>query len=183
LGSTDSGDLWFEYAAVQLLTNDTAGYRRTCAHMLARCQATSKMRRYLVARACTLAPNSTDDPKLPGRLSQDELMRSEAACWSLSEQAALQFRAGQFLHASSLLERSLLADGRPGPAVSNWLWLALTYQRSGNAEEARAWLKKAAAWLDQQGGRMPMETYVTALHCHTWLEAHVLRQEAETLLR
>jgi hypothetical protein len=53
----------------------------------------------------------------------------------------------------------------------------------GNAVEARRWLDKAAGWLDQQGGRMPLETSSLGLHPHNWLEAHVLRQEAETLLR
>ena len=54
LESTDDGDLWFEYAAAQLLAGDRPGYRRTCAHMLARCP--KLMRPYLVARACTLLP-------------------------------------------------------------------------------------------------------------------------------
>src|SRR5262249_32246138 len=56
LEPTDNGENWFEYAASQLLAGDRASYRRTCAHMLARCQQTPQMRPYLAARACTLAP-------------------------------------------------------------------------------------------------------------------------------
>ena len=56
--------------------------------MLARCQA-SKVRSYLAARVCTLAPDSADAPELPGRLSQGELQRSKYEYWSLTEQAAL----------------------------------------------------------------------------------------------
>ena len=82
-----------------------------------------------------------------------------------------------------MLERSLAADGRPGRAVLNWLWLALAYQKLGKPDEARRWLDKAANWLDQQGGRMPLETSFMGLHLHNWLEAHVLRQEAKALLR
>jgi hypothetical protein len=78
---------------------------------------------------------------------------------------------------------SLRIDGRPGPAVLNWLWLALYYQKLGKAEEARRWLGKAAGWLDQQEGRMPVYTMFLGLHRHDWLEAHVLRHEAKTLLR
>jgi hypothetical protein len=81
------------------------------------------------------------------------------------------------------LEVSLRIDGRPGRAVPNWLWLALYYQKLGKAEEARRWLGKAAGWLDQQEGRMPFEPVFLGLHRHDWLEAHALRQEAETLLR
>ena len=65
----------------------------------------------------------------------------------------------------------------------NWLWLALAYQKQGNAAEARRWLDKAANWLEQQGGRMPLDVNLMGAHRHNLLEACVLRQEAETLLR
>jgi serine/threonine-protein kinase len=182
-GPTDDGELWFEYAAVQLLADDRAGYRRACAHMLARCQPKGPMHPYLVARACTLAPDSTDDPELPGRLSQNELTRNPTAFWSLTEQGALEVRAGRFQDAVLPLDRSLAADGRPGRAVVNWLWLAVAHHRRGNAAEARLWLDRAARWLDQQGDRMPRETRDLGLHRHGWLEAHALRREAGGLLR
>jgi serine/threonine-protein kinase len=182
LEPTDDGELWFEYAAVQLLAEDRAGYRRTCAHLLDRCQS-QQMRPYLVARACTLGPDSADATDLPSRLSQDELQRSATAFWSLTEQGALHVRAGRFQKAIPLLGRSLAIDGRPGRAVLNWLWLAVAYGRLGQAEEARRWLARASGWLDQQAGRMPVETPDLGLHRHNWLEAHLLRQEVETLLR
>jgi hypothetical protein len=140
------------------------------------------MRPYLVARACTLAQDSTADWELPGRLSRNELTRSPDAFWSLTEQAALQLRGTQYTEVIKLLERSLAADGRPGRAVVNWLWLALAFQKDGNASEARQWLDKATRWLDQQGDRMPRETADLGLHRHGWLEAHALRREAEVLL-
>lgn len=183
LEPTENGELWFEYAAAQLLAGDRPGYRRTCAQMLARCQPKGPMRPYLVARACTLAPDSADDPELPGRLSSRELLQSRNAYWSLTEQAALAFRAGQFQEAVPLLEGSITADGRPGRAVVNWLWLALVYHRTGKNDEALRQLDKAAGWLDQQGGRMPLETSAMGMHRHNWLEANVLLQEAEGLLR
>jgi len=67
--------------------------------------------------------------------------------------------------------------------VLNWLWLALAYQKQGKAAEARRWLDKAANWLDQQGGQMPLETTLMGAHRHNWLEAHVLRLEAEALIQ
>jgi tetratricopeptide (TPR) repeat protein len=182
LEPTDDGDLWLEYAAVQLLSGDREGYRRTCAHMLARCQETPQMRPYLAARACTLAPDSADDPELPGRLSQNELARNPNTYWSLTEQAALQLRGRPKQNIVVLFERSLAADDRPGRAVLNWLWLALAHHKRGNAAEARLWLDKAAQWLDQQGDRMPLDSRDLRLHRHAWLEAHVLRKEVEGLL-
>jgi tetratricopeptide (TPR) repeat protein/tRNA A-37 threonylcarbamoyl transferase component Bud32 len=183
LEPTESGDLWFEYAAAQLLAGDREGYRRTCAHMLARCQPAGPMRPFLVARACTLAPDSTDDLQQPVRLALAELTRSESEFWALTERGALEVRAGKPGFAAAYLEKSLATDGRPGRAVLNWLWLALAYQKVGSLVEARRWLDKAANWLDQQGGRMPLEDQYMGSHLHNWLEAHVLRQEAEALLR
>jgi serine/threonine-protein kinase len=187
LEPTDNGEVWFEYAAAQLLAGDRPGYRKTCAHMLERCQATPPLRPYLAARACTLAPGSTDDPTQPLRLSAKELEsnneRGDAQFWALTEQGALAVRAGRFPEALPLLERSLTADGRPGRAVLNWLWLALAHQKLGKSDEARRWLDKAAEWLDQQGGQMPLESSVMGTHRHNWLEAQVLRKEADALLR
>jgi tetratricopeptide (TPR) repeat protein len=183
LEPTDNGEYWFEYAGAQRLAGNQAGYRKACEHMLARGQSAPAMRPYLVARACTLAPGSAADPERPRQVSQGELQRSATAYWSLTEQAALDFRAGRFQAAIPLLERSLTADGRPGRAVLNWLWLALTYQKLGKAEESRRWLDRAANWLDQQGGQMPQETGFMGSHLHNWLEAHVLLQEAKALLR
>jgi tetratricopeptide (TPR) repeat protein len=187
LGPTENGELWFEYAAAQLLAGDRPGYRRTCAHMLARCQTTPQMRPYLAARACTLAPDSTDDPTQPARLSATDLERDDergaAPSWALTEQAALHFRAGRSEEAVPLLERSLVADGRPGRAVLSWLWLALARQKMGKRDEARRWLDKAADWLDQQGGHMPAQSSLMGSDRLNWLEAHALRQEAEARLR
>jgi serine/threonine-protein kinase len=183
LEPTDNGDLWFELAASQLLARNRPGFRRSCAHMLARCHPSGPMRPYLVARACTLAPDSTADPSQPLRLSANELAARDADFWALTEQAALHFRTGQPKETILRAERSLTADGRPGRAVLNWLWLALAYQKVGKPEEARRWLDRAANWLEQQGGQMPRESRMMGSHLHNWLEAHVLRQEAEARLR
>jgi hypothetical protein len=67
--------------------------------------------------------------------------------------------------------------------VLNWLWLGLAQQRLGKSDEARRWLDKATAWLDQHPGGMPVRAEEQfGLHLHNWLEAHVLRREAEALL-
>ena len=102
----------------------------------------------------------------------------------MTEQGALAYRAGRFQQAVPLFEQSLRADPMSGRAVLNWLWLALAYQRLGQAEEARRWLDKAQAWLDQYGDGMPARAEEElGLHLHNWLEAHVLRREAEALIQ
>jgi tetratricopeptide (TPR) repeat protein len=137
-----------------------------------------------VARACTLAPDAVAFASLPGRLAEKELQDSAREFWSLTEQGALAYRNGRFQQAVRLFEQSLRADHKLGRAVVNWLWQALTNQRLGKAEEARRWLDKAHEWLDQYGDGMTVRAEEEfGLHLHNWLEANVLRREAEALIR
>jgi len=165
-----------------VLAGDRSGYRQTCAHMLARCQPAGPMRPYLVARACTLAPESNEQPARAALLSQNELV-AQTEFWALTELGALEFRSCIPTNPVAFLQRSLAVDGRPGRAVLNWLWLALAYHKMGTPTEAQRWLNKAANWLDQQGGRMPVEDRVMGTHLHNWLEAHVLWHEAKAMIQ
>jgi tetratricopeptide (TPR) repeat protein len=182
-GPTDDGHFWFEYAALLLLSGDRPGYVKACAHLVDRCGKDNGPRSYYVARACTLAPQAVADMSLPRRLAEKELEGSARQFWSLTEQGALAYRAGRFQEAAPFFEQSLQADPRSGSAVLNWLWLAVAKQRLGKAEEARRWLNKAQAWLDQYRDGMPDRAEEElGLHYHNWLEAHVLRHEAEALI-
>jgi tetratricopeptide (TPR) repeat protein len=180
---TDEPHFWFEYAAVLLLSGDRRGFARVCARMVEKGAQAPNMRAYHVARACTLATDAIADAARPGRLAQKELSTYARLFWSLTEQGALHYRAGRFKKAVPLLKQSLRAEPLSGCAVLNWLWLALANQRLGKAEEARRWLGKAQAWLDQYGdGLTHRAEGEQGLHLHNWLEAHVLRREAEALL-
>jgi serine/threonine protein kinase len=165
----------------ELLADDRAGYRRTCAQMIARRQPHGLMRPYLVARACTLAPDATDDPaRSLEALKQFDGNPTEY--WAYTEQAALHARMNQPSKAAWYAESSMVVDGTPGRGVLNWLWLSLAHQKMGNVNESRRWFDKAANWLDQQDGRMPLEQPCLRLDRHNWLEAHVLRREVKALL-
>jgi serine/threonine-protein kinase len=180
-GPSPDGEPWFEYAAVQLLVGNRDGYRKTCRSMLHAGQQ-RKLRPYLVARACTLASGSVADMALVSQLSTRELNDNAGAFWSLAQQGALCCRTKQYKDALPLLQKSLRAQPKPGAEILNWLWLALAQHRLGEDDEARSWLKKAATWLDAVGSQMPRNAGELALHYHNWLEAHVLRREAEALL-
>jgi tetratricopeptide (TPR) repeat protein len=180
---TDDGHFWFEYAAVSLLSGDRPGYARACAQMIDKCGKPNGPRAYHVVRACTLAAGAVADLSLPARLAEKELKDNAREFWSLTERGALAYRAGHYQEAVSFFEKSLEADSRPGRAVVNWLWLALARQRLGKAEEARRWLDKATAWLDPYRDGMPDRADELGLHLHNWLEAQVLRREAEALIR
>jgi hypothetical protein len=176
------GELGFEYAAVLLLSGDQAGYRKMCAEMLQR-SGSLKVRPYHVARACSLAPDSVEDAGLPAKMAAPELQQHRAEFWSLTEQGALAYRAGRFDEAATLLEQSLKADDKPGRAVLNWLWLALVDHRRAKQFHARDWLEKATKWVEQYPKGIPLVPEDSkGLHLHNWLEAQVLRREAEALI-
>ena len=108
---------------------------------------------------------------------------NSAQFWAATQQGALAYRAGRYDEAEALFERSLKTDASPGRAVVNWLWLSLTLQRLGKAEEAITRLTRAQNWLDQYRDGLPPDVEAsTGLHLHNWLEANVLRREAETML-
>jgi serine/threonine-protein kinase len=178
-----AGEFWFEYATLLLLSGDRPGYAQVCGHMIEKCGKPGGPRAYHVARACTLAPGAVAEASLPGRLAAMELQASAPQFWSLTEQGALAYRAGRFQQSVPLFEQSLQADSKPGRAVLNWLWLAVANQRLGKSDDARRWLEKAQAWLDQyDGGISVFAEQKLGLHFHNWLEAHVLRREAEALI-
>jgi tetratricopeptide (TPR) repeat protein len=179
-----TSDVCFEHAALLLLSGDRKGYQSACARMVERASKINDFRAYLAARACTLSAGSREETARAGQLAEQEVTgASPPGFWWLTEQAALQYRAGRFDRALPLLEQSLNADKRPGSAVLNWLWLSLTYQKLGKMEQARLWLLTATDWLDRHPEGLPAHAQQElGLHLHNWLEAHVLRREAEARL-
>jgi tetratricopeptide (TPR) repeat protein len=176
-------EVCFEHAAVLLLAGNHEGYRKACARMLDRAAREKGFRAYLAARACTLAPDSVAEAARPEQLFQRDLKAPPLPFWLLAEQAALHYRAGRFASAVLVLQKSLKDDKRPGSAVLNRLWIALTYQKQGKTTHARSSLEKATKWLDQfSEGWPPRAEHELGLHLHNWLEAHVLRREAEAAL-
>jgi serine/threonine-protein kinase len=178
----NDGEHGFEYAAVLLLSGDREGYRKICAELLER-SGQPGVRPYHVARACTLWADSVKDPALPAKAAAEELQQNKQAFWSLTEQGALAYRFGHYDDAATLLEQSLKADDKPARAVLSWLWLALVEHRRGKPAAARGWLDKAMKWLEKHPQGIPAERDdSTGWHLHNWLEAQVLRREAEALL-
>jgi serine/threonine-protein kinase len=186
----DDGEVWFELAAARLLVGHRDEYRLACVWLVEHVTGSAKIRPYHVIRAFTLAPPDVSrlgpgagtDPAKIAKLCLDELLANRAEPWSLTEQAAYLHRSGRLRDAIPLLKKSLAADERPGTQVLNWLWLSLTYQRLGETDEARRWLDKAGRWLDQFADGMPADADALGLSLHNWMEAHVLRREAEGLI-
>lgn len=171
--SARDGEVWFELAAVQLLAGDEAAYRDVCRSMLEQCEPLG-LRKFLVARACTLAPIPEDELALASRIGTDEIEHHPTSHWALTLRGALLCRGGRPSEAIPAFMQSIEADSDPVRAVINWVWLARASLDLGERDEAREWLAKAGDWLDQSTG-IPER-----IHLHNWLEAQILRREVES---
>jgi tetratricopeptide (TPR) repeat protein len=181
----DWGEVAFEYAAVLLLAGDPLSYKQVCRRLVER-SGHPGVRPYHVARACSLAPGSFTPAERPGELAKAELTSNGTAYWSLWLQGALHHRAGRYRDALPLLQKSRDDDSHPPDGVAGTrMWLALTYQKLNQAEEARREFEQAEKWLANFPDGLPPggERERLRLHLHNWLEVHVLRFEVAPPLR
>lgn len=167
--------MMYEHAAVRLLAGDHGGHRETCASMLERWESAG-LRRFLVARACTLATVTDQELARAAELVMPELDHFAGRHWSLRQRAALLCRAGRPREAIPLMERSLEASAETEHHVVTWVWLARAHLSLGEHDAAKTWFAKAADWLDQS------DTKPESIHLHDWLEAQILRHEVEAEL-
>jgi hypothetical protein len=140
---------------------------------------------FLEARACNLAPEAADVDRASG-LAAEELAGMPHRHAALTQQAALEVRAGHPDKAVPLLRQVLTEYPRWQGSVLPRLWLALAQHAQHKDDEARKELAEAVVRLDQWGPQMPRpgpgEAGAIPLHLHDWLEVQVLRREAENLL-
>ena len=94
------------------------------------------------------------------------------------------YRAGRFDGATESFNQSINTDPRWAGVACNWFGLAMAYQCQGKASEARRWLEKGLAWIEQNDPRKPGRPVagVSALHTQDWAGGHVLRNEVEKLI-
>jgi WD40 repeat protein/Flp pilus assembly protein TadD len=161
-----------EYASLCLLVGDRKRYEGFCRRLAAHVGATDDTFTALsLARACTVGELPGVDP---ARLIAwaEHGMKAQATAWSRHVLGLAHLRAG---HADKALRALHEADELPwGCKPLNWLAVALVHGRRGQAGEARRWLAKATAVLDH--------TSPASWPPRDWLEAQVLRREAEALL-
>jgi tetratricopeptide (TPR) repeat protein len=156
-----------------LLAGDTDTYRRVCSRLIARLGDTDEPRTaYLVARLCTMAPDTVSDSARLVKLAE-RAVRANAMPHYLHTLGLAHYRAGQFDQAIEHLHKSI--EGKWNANVANWLALAMAYQRLGRADEARKWFDQAARWMENPES-------LQSIHGHDSLFCQVLRREAETLL-
>lgn len=177
----DDGEFWFEVAAVSLITGERRDYERARDSMMER-HTSKSLRPFLVARAATLTPVSADLVNAVAAVMERDPPRDSHSYWVLTEQGAVLCRSGRPAEAIQFFERSIASDPSAGRAILNWLWLSIANHQLGRTEEAARWHATGVAWLDALDGRMPENAASLGFHLHNWLEAQVLRREADVLL-
>jgi hypothetical protein len=90
------------------------------------------------------------------------------------------YRAGEYEGAVKQLEVARALRKEPSPAV--WLFLAMAHQRCGRTAEARQWLGKARAWIDEARQRKPGGALWERLPWGERLALDLLRSEADKLI-
>jgi tetratricopeptide (TPR) repeat protein len=99
--------------------------------------------------------------------------------WYFHALGLAQYRAGQFDEALQSFSRANV-EAWPSRDL-NWFGLALVHHHLDHPDEAQQCLGKGVQWLERHGPPGPGQP--ANIHPMDWLEAHVLRREAEDVLK
>jgi tetratricopeptide (TPR) repeat protein len=169
----------FAYACLYLIRGDSEGYNRFCQGMIQRAGQTGHpFEAYVLARSCAMARKSPVDPAQAVQWAKQAIDRDQPA-WYFHALGLAQYRAGQFDQALQSFTKA---------NVKEWIYsdlncfgLALVHHRLGHADEARQCLDKGIQWLERSGAPGPGRP--ANIHPSDWVEAQLLRHEAEELLK
>jgi serine/threonine protein kinase/Tfp pilus assembly protein PilF len=173
-------DPWYEFAAVQALADDREGYRDTCRKMIGLLAKDpgNAASIYLVCRACSLSAESGATSAQFSDWAEKAAVFDPNAAWNTHVRGAALFRAGKYHEAVQRFRFSYASFW--SAHYLNALYLALAHHYLGYAAEARDRLKQAVSQLDQRTPTLPGE--LGNVIEHDWVEANLLRREAEGLL-
>jgi Flp pilus assembly protein TadD len=175
----DDSGLHFLLAASLLLSDDAGGYRRACAEALKLVAEGKNLdAAYIVVRACGLTPEAVPDPAVLINLMEQYVAESRQG-HRLHTLGLAHYRARQYKEAIHRLEESRKVDPSwDQQTCVNGFVLALAHHRLGHVNEARGWLDKTVARLEQGTRERGLSPSFPA-HIVDWLSCLILRREAE----
>ena len=167
----------FIYACLFLIRGDNEGYDRFCQDMIQRAaQTQDPAEAYELARSCAVARKSRIEPTRALQWAT-QAIASDQHPWCFHVLGLAQYRAGQFDEA---LQSFTKANVKTWTWELNWFGLALVHYRLGHADEARQCFDEGIQWLEREGP--PSPELPAKLLPQDWLEAQLLRREAEEIL-
>jgi tetratricopeptide (TPR) repeat protein len=180
-------DLWkrppnddaFAHACLFLIRGDSKGYTRFCQGMIQRAaQTENPWEAYALARSCAMARKSPVDPARAVQWAE-QAVANDHAPWCFHVLGLAQYRAGRFDQALQNFTKANVKAWRYSEL--NWFPLALVHHRLDHSDEARQCLEEGIRWLERKGPPSPQRS--ARLLPQDWLEAQLLRREAEELLK
>jgi tetratricopeptide (TPR) repeat protein len=145
--------IWYRHALLRLHLGDAAGYRTTCARMVAHFPRTNLDAMYWIAWACTLDPNALADPAAPITIAEQAWATDPNDYRRLIAVGAVLYRAGRFQQAARWLAEAESAcnpnkQARDEPAYA-LLFQTMNYYRLGQTEQAQQKLDHALRETDR----------------------------------
>jgi tetratricopeptide (TPR) repeat protein len=179
----DPENPFFRYlhALALLSSGDLLGYRAACAEMVKRWDRTERPDvAHWVAWTTVLAPDAVKDLDQPVHLAESASRSDPKSLQYSTTLGAAEYRAGRFAEAVKQLNQAIVpsAQAGTGPTSSTaytWFFLAMSYQRLGQFQDARESLDKGRKQMEQ-------ETQDPDIPWNRRLTLQLLRKEAETLL-
>jgi WD40 repeat protein/tetratricopeptide (TPR) repeat protein len=184
----DHALFWYWRALARVAAGRLDEYRRDCAEMLRHFGATEDAdAAHWTAWSCTLAPDAAADWSVPLALAKKAAKGDPDSIQYMITHGAVLYRAGRVQQAiQRLMEaepffQALDATLPTSPAYT-WFYLAMAHHRLGHADEAKKFLDKAAAWMDEET-REPKAPTPPRPAWNRRLTLKLLSDEAHTLLK
>ena len=168
-----------DLAMARLALDDRVGYRNACARMIELAEATEdRGAAQMTALTCVLAANTVPQ--------WDAVIR-------LAARAAEGYDGDYRIHVAALLRAGRLAEALQRPWSKDtkythigweWLFQCMLHHQAGRREEARSILEDESKAIDHMDQEMPRDP--KSKIWSDWIyyvQCHVLRKEAEGLLR
>jgi eukaryotic-like serine/threonine-protein kinase len=174
------GDDAFEQACLFLIRGDIEGYRKFYDRLIQHAgQTRDTFEAFVLARIGGMAPPAAVDPARALEWGKQAVRSAPLVPWYLHALGLAHYRAGQFDLAAERFRQSL--NGNWSYTDLNHFGRALAEYRLGHAELARQSLEQGTAWLQRATPAKPGQP--TTVFSTDWLEAELLRREAEALIK
>ena len=174
---------WYYRALAQLAQDDFPGYRRTLSQMFSRFAGTNDAEtKNLLAWTWALIDNSQGLESQALEAVRQALALKPRHPLYFNTLGSVLYRLGDDVEAIRTIEAGI--EARDGVGIySEWLFLAMAYQRLGQTETARAHLKKADDWWADEFRSHPTDSVpVSPNGWRDRLLYKLLRQEALAIL-
>ncbi len=169
---------WYAQAAARLGAGDLEGYRKARQGIIANFRNDTNY--VIVGHVCYVSAALPATPEETQALMTMAEFAASKAAQNERLRGAVNFRAGHYEAAIADFNRAMTVFPR---RAWDWLFLAMSHQKLGQAEEARKELAKAAQWIEQTNRRSGGGSTTTWIGWFEPLEVDQILKEAKQLIQ